>query len=168
MKKSISLEKINDDNIKFYKEYEIRYETHLKEFQSRIYPKQDAFQICWYHIKYDGNYIGSVWLEKINEDDDSAVLGIFIAFDEFRSMGIGSKAISEIIKTDMNFLNVRKIILHVRKENMRAISCYEKSGFEVTDEYQKNNIPAYEMTFQKKRILPDISKNLLTNTLILW
>ena len=94
MKKSFTLEKINDDNIKYYQEYEARYETHLKEFQSRIYPKQEAFQICWYHIKCDENYIGSVWLEKLDSEDDSAVLGIFIAFDEFRGKGIGSKVIS--------------------------------------------------------------------------
>lgn len=150
MKSSFILEKINDDNIKFYKEYEARYETHLKEFQSRIYPKQEAFQTCWYHIKCDGNYIGSVWLEKINEEDDSAVLGIFIAFDEYRGMGIGNQAISEIIAKDMDSLNVRKIILHVRKGNARAISCYKKSGFVISDECEKqNNISAYEMTFEK-------------------
>ena len=150
MKKSFTLEKINDDNIKYYQEYEIRYETHLKEFQSRIYPKHEAFRICWYHIKYEWNYIGSVWLEKINEKDDSAVLGIFIAFDEFRSMGIGSQAISEIISKDMDSLNVGKIILHVRKGNTRAVSCYKKSGFVISDEYiSPNNISVYEMTFEK-------------------
>ena len=150
MKNSFELEKINDDNIKYYKEYETRYDIHLKEFQSRIYPKQEAFQVCWYHIKYNDNYIGSVWLEKINAEDDSAVLGIFIAFDEFRSMGIGSQVISEIIEKDMDPLNVRKIILHVRKENARAISCYKKSGFVISGEYEnQNNISAYEMTFEK-------------------
>lgn len=150
MKKSFSLEKINDDNVKYYKEYEKRYETHLKEFQSRISPKQEAFQICWYHIKYGDNYIGSIWLEKINENDDNAILGIFIAFDEYRSMGIGSKAISEIIARDMDSLNIRKIILHVRKKNTRAVSCYKKSGFVITDEYvSQNDIPVYEMTCQK-------------------
>ena len=150
MKNSFMLEKINDENIKYYQEYEKRYETYLKGFQSRIYPKREAFLICWYHIKYDGNYIGSVWLEKISEKDDSAVLGIFIAFDEYRSMGIGNQAISEIIAKDMELLNIRKIILHVRKENARAISCYKKSGFIISDEYiSPNNISVYEMTFEK-------------------
>ena len=148
MKKSFTLEKINDGNIKYYQEYETRYETHLKEFQSRIYPKQEASQVCWYHIKCDENYIGSVWLEKIKESDDSAVLGIFIAFDEYRGMGIGSKVISELIAKDMDPLNVSKIILHVRKENTRAIYCYKKSGFSVTGEHLKNDISAYEMTYE--------------------
>lgn len=150
MKKSFTLEKISDDNIKYYKEYEKRYEAYLKEYQSRIYPKQNAFKLCWYHIKYDENYIGSVWLEKVNSDDDHAVLGIFIAFEEYRSIGIGSNIISEIIEKDMDILNVSKIILHVRKENIRAISCYKKSGFVISDEYvNQTDIPAYEMTFEK-------------------
>ena len=56
----------------------------------------------------------------------------------------------EIIAKDMEPLNIRKIILHVRKENARAISCYKKSGFIISDEYiSPNNISVYEMTFEK-------------------
>lgn len=147
---TLELDKIDDTNIEYYKEYEDRYSEHLKKYQSRIYPNKDSYALRWYHIKYDNKYIGSVWLEKASPADTYAVLGIFIAYDEYRGMGIGSKVISEIIKNDMSPLNIGKIILHVRKENARAISCYEKAGFVKTaDNVNGKGISAYEMTYQK-------------------
>lgn len=82
-----------------YSEYEKAFETDLKQYQSRIYPSENAEALRWYHIKADTKYIGAVWLEK-NADDNFAVLGIFIADEFYRNKGIGKAAIEQIIKTD--------------------------------------------------------------------
>ena len=138
------LEKISEDNLFLYKEYEKAYETDLKDYQSRIYPSETAEKLCWYHIKYDNNFIGSVWLEK-EAGNNFAVLGIFIADKAYRNKGIGTKAIQQILKNDLPVLGTDKVVLRVRENNTRAIACYSKIGFSETKRYIKNNISVIEM-----------------------
>ncbi len=140
----LELEEICKSNLYQYKKYENAYETDLKEYQSRIYPSETAEKLCWYHIKYDNNYIGAVWLEK-EAENDFAVLGIFIADKAYRNKGIGAKAIQQILKNDLPIIGTDKVILHVRESNKRAIACYKKIGFSQTKRYMKNNISVIEM-----------------------
>lgn len=142
----LELEKICESNLYRYKEYEKVYETDLSEYQSRIYPSETAEKLCWYHIKYDNNYIGAVWLEKETEND-FAVLGIFICDKAYRNKGIGTKAIQQIFKNDLSVIGTDKVILRVRESNKRAISCYKKSGFKETQRYTKNGIDIIEMIY---------------------
>ena len=84
------LEQVCNENMPHYSEYEKAFETDLNQYQSRIYPSENAEVLRWYHIKADDKYIGAIWLEK-NTDEDFAVLGIFIADELFRNKGIGKK-----------------------------------------------------------------------------
>ncbi len=145
----LELEKICESNLYRYKEYEKVYETDLSEYQSRIYPSETAEKLCWYHIKYDNNYIGAVWLEKETEND-FAVLGIFICDKAYRNKGIGTKAISKILKNDLQATGTEKVVLRVRENNKRAVSCYNKIGFKETRKYIKNGIEVIEMALIQK------------------
>lgn len=78
---------------------------------------------------YDGKIIGAIWLEKEHKSLPCATLGIFIAEKELRSRGIGTLAINEYINLHKKELGIKEVSLHVRKENIRAITCYEKCGF---------------------------------------
>lgn len=60
----IELERIDEDNISFYKEYERAFDIEFKKYQSRIYPKESSDIIQWYHIKSGNRYIGAIWLEQ--------------------------------------------------------------------------------------------------------
>ena len=144
------LEKVCEDNLFRYKEYEKIYETDLSEYQSRIYPSETAEKLCWYYIKCDNSYIGSVWLEK-EAENDFAVLGIFIADKAYRNKGIGAKAIRQIFKNDLSVIGTDKIILRVRESNKRAVACYKKCGFNEIKKYEKNNIEVIEMMLIQKR-----------------
>lgn len=137
-------EAINKINLNQYKEYEKKYETDLKEYQSRIYPSETAEKLCWYHIKCDNKYIGAIWLEK-EAENEFAVLGIFIADKAYRNKDIGTKAIQQILKDDLPVLGTDKVILRVRENNKRAIACYKKLGFKETRKYIKNGIEVIEM-----------------------
>ena len=102
----------------------------------------------WYYIKYEGLYIGSVWLEK-NNADDFAVLGVFIANENYCGNGIGLIAVQTILK-NIKFLGVNKVVLRVREDNKRAIKCYRKAGFVESRQYVKDNgINAVEMIYNK-------------------
>ena len=130
-----------------YSEYEKAFETDLKQYQSRIYPSENAEVLRWYHIKTDEKYIGAIWLEK-NANDDFAVLGVFIADELYRNTGIGKSAIEQIIKTDLQHMHTNKVLLRVRSENERAIKCYIKAGFLEHQRYVKNGLNVLEMIYE--------------------
>lgn len=140
----IVLEKITKDNIDLYSAFET---ADVGKYQSRIYPNEKCDKKLWYYIKYDSLYIGSIWLEKFNRDD-FAVLGIFIAYSDYRNRGIGSNVIKMMLDK-INILGVNKITLRVRENNERAIKCYEKVGFIESKKYIKENgIKAIEMMYE--------------------
>ena len=141
------LEQVCNENLSHYNEYEKVFETDLKQYQSRIYPFENAEALRWYHIKADGKYIGAIWLEK-NAGEDFAVLGIFIADELYRNKGIGKAAIEQIINTDLQYMHTNKILLRVREENERAIRCYKSVGFKENKRYPKGSINVIEMIYE--------------------
>ena len=141
------LEQVCNENMSYYSEYEKAFETDLKQYQSRIYPSENAEVFRWYHIKADTKYIGAIWLEK-NTDEAFAVLGIFIADELYRNKGIGKAAIEQIIKTDLQYMNTNKILLRVREENERAIRCYKSVGFKENRRFRKIDLNVIEMIYE--------------------
>lgn len=141
------LEQVCNENLSYYRKYEELFKTDLYNYQSRIYPSDDAQYLRWYHIKNDTNYIGAIWLEK-SESEDFAVLGIFIVNDDFRNKGIGTKAIKQIIENDLKYLHANKVLLRVREENERAIKCYIKAGFTEIQRYVTNGLNVIEMMYE--------------------
>ena len=141
------LEQVSNENLSYYSGYEEAFDSDLKQYQSRIYPIKDTQYLRWYHIKVNNKYIGSIWLEK-SLTDDYAVLGLFIADEEFRNKGIGTKAIDKVIKKDLPYMHTNKILLRVRAENERAIKCYNKVGFTETRRYEKNGLNVVEMMYE--------------------
>lgn len=141
------LEQVCKENLLHYSRYEEIFESDLKQYQSRIYPIKDAQYLRWYHIKVENKYIGAIWLEK-SSNDDFAVLGVFIADKDFRNKGIGTRAIREIIKNDLQYMHTNKILLRVRAENERAIKCYNKVGFIESRRYEKNGLNVIEMMYE--------------------
>jgi len=141
------LEQVCDENLSYYSGYEEAYETDLKQYQSRIYPIKETQCLRWYHIKTDDKYIGAIWLEKA-PSDDFAVLGLFIADEEFRNKGIGTKSIDKVIKKDLPYMHTNKILLRVRAENERAVKCYNKVGFTETRRYEKDGLNVIEMMYE--------------------
>lgn len=140
------LEQICKNNLSYYSQYENAFENDLKQYQSRIYPDENAEKLRWYHIKSDNKYVGAIWLEK-NFQDPFAVLGIFITNTDCRSKGIGTSAIQQIIRNDLKLMGTNQVLLRVREENPRAIACYKKVGFEEKHRYCKNNLNVIEMIY---------------------
>lgn len=142
----LELEPICEVNKHYYSQYEKNFESDLVNYQSRIYPSECAEHLRWYHIKVDNRYIGAIWLEK-NTDVDFAVLGIFISDKEYRNRGIGQTSIKQILKKDISFMETNRVVLHVREENARAISCYKSVGFNEVRKYKKDKTNAIEMEY---------------------
>lgn len=110
----------------------------------------EASRICWFIIEEDMREVGSVWLECDRKEPDVMVLGIFISGEQHRGKGIGSDAIKEAIRISKQSIAFTKVRLNVRKNNLRAIHCYEKCGFSISGEGRKKasdgaNVDYYQM-----------------------
>ena len=116
----------------------------LTDYLSRFCPynssvaNYDTSKVCWFIIEEDTNCIGSIWLERDAQEPDTVILGIFISGKNSRGRGIGSYAIREAIRISKQRMPFRYVRLNVRRNNLRAIRCYEKCGFKVCGEGQKN------------------------------
>ena len=76
--------------------------------------------------------VGTVGLEEFNWIKRSAVLGIFIGENDYRSNGYGTEAIKLILEYGFKYLNLHSIRLELVSINERAHKCYLKCGFKDT------------------------------------
>lgn len=89
---------------------------------------QDAVQFSIVTLNED-KLLGTVSLERIDNINRCATLGIFIGEKDCFSNGYGTEAIKLILDYGFNYLNLNNIGLTVMDFNPRAIRCYEKCGF---------------------------------------
>ena len=68
-------------------------------------------------------------------EDGRGELGIFLS-PAFQNQGLGTEALSELIRIGFEEINLNEITLIVFSNNERAIRCYERLGFQ---EYQRVN-----------------------------
>lgn len=136
---------ITEENISFYKQFENYYNENLSIYLSRIYPDSNSV-IKWCYINEKNKNIGSIWLEKV--DENILKLGIFIAEEKYRNKGFGTSAIKEMLDI-AKLNNYKTVTLNVRITNHRAIKAYQNIGFKKTNQYYKNNgIEVISMTYQ--------------------
>jgi RimJ/RimL family protein N-acetyltransferase len=85
--------------------------------------------LLWYVICADGRDVGTIWLER-EADHSSARLGILLGDEALFGRGIGTEAVRLVLeRARSSRLALRKVVLHVRRDNGRAIGCYERCGF---------------------------------------
>lgn len=115
-------------------------------YLSRIYPDSNSV-IKWCYIINENNInIGSIWLEKV--DENILKLGIFIAEEKYRNKGFGTLVIKEMLDI-AKLNNYKAVTLNVRITNHRAIKTYQNIGFKKTNQYYKNNgIEVISMIYQ--------------------
>lgn len=96
--------------------------------------------VC-YVAEAAGDIIGAVWTRIIHDyghvDDETPSLAISI-LKEYRNLGIGTQLMKQIL-TALKAQGYRQVSLLVQKEN-DAVRLYEKVGFEVARENEKDYI----------------------------
>ncbi len=76
--------------------------------------------------------IGTMGLMNFNWIERSAILGIFIGDEDYRSNGYGTEAIRLLLEYGFRYLNLHSIRLDLLEINERAHKCYLKCGFKDT------------------------------------
>ncbi len=89
---------------------------------------------CFAVDDMNGDLIGYISLRDIKFFKRESELGI--VFDpNILGKGYGTDALTAFLDLYFNQLKMKTMILRVAKFNERAIRCYEKCGFKITDEY---------------------------------
>ena len=101
----------------------------------------------------DNDEIGTIWFERKDPDRASYDLGIYLNRNDLFGKGIGALVLKSAMDTILSEKDVQELCLDVRKENTRAIRCYEKLGFETIHQGEKAT-PSGKIEFQRMQLLP--------------
>lgn len=99
-----------------------------EEWVNRVYtsPTSQHFAIT---LNASGQHIGNCSLHSISWEERSAEVGIVIGEKDLWGRGYGPEALCLLLNYGFEGLGLRRILLHVYRENHRAIRAYEKVGF---------------------------------------
>lgn len=118
----------NSKHVKQYFIYqkEITHEDHEKWLEEKV----ATGKVVQFIIEYKGLAVGSVYLQDIDRVHNKAEYGIFIGDSDNCGHGIGTTVAKSFIQYGFSELHLHRIYLRVYKENQRAITSYEKAGFQ--------------------------------------
>jgi len=114
---------------------------------------EESNDILWFIIMDDNDEIGTIWFERENLDKMNYVLGIYLNRIDLFGKGIGRRVIKSAMDTILSGKDVQGLYLGVRKENIRAIRCYEKFGFKTIHEGEKVTSSG-KIEFQRMQLSP--------------
>lgn len=84
---------------------------------------------CAWVVEADGELVGHVRLDTINNTDRRARLAIGLFNERHLGRGIGRAAINLVLEHAFGPLGLHRVDLRVLSYNTRAIRCYEACGF---------------------------------------
>ncbi|MFC1886313.1 GNAT family N-acetyltransferase [Thermodesulfobacteriota bacterium] len=99
---------------------------------------EESNDLLWFIILDDANEIGTIWFERKYLDMMSYDLGIYLNRIDLFGKGIGRTVIKSAIGAILSERDIQEIYLDVRKENIRAVRCYESLGFKTVQVFEKN------------------------------
>jgi RimJ/RimL family protein N-acetyltransferase len=99
---------------------------------------EESNDLLWFIIMDDNDEIGTIWFERKGPDMVSYDFGIYLNRIDLFGKAIGRTVIKSAMDTIISERDVQELYLDVRKENMRAIRCYEGLGFKTVHEWEKS------------------------------
>lgn len=98
---------------------------HRTWFERKISDKNNLTKI----ITYNGEAVGIVGTNEINNNDKNANIYIYIGNENCRKKGIASIALNILCEILFNNHNCHKIVASIRSYNLPSIKLFEKNGF---------------------------------------
>ena len=110
----------------------VRLDYTLFELETYLKTKVNAPDVKFWGIFLGSKkFIGTIKLEPIDWENQTAWLGMMIGDPSERGKGYGSQALKLVLNYAAKNLLLREIFLGVHRDNTPAIRVYKKSGFEV-------------------------------------
>lgn len=97
------------------------------EWLHRVYTSPDSLHFAI--VLKDGRHIGNCSLHSIRWEEKVAEVGIVIGEKDCWGKGYGPEALRLLLRYAFHEIGLEKVVLHVHKENRRAIRAYKKVGF---------------------------------------
>jgi RimJ/RimL family protein N-acetyltransferase len=113
----------------FFDGREVEAEAHRRWFES--YSKRIDDEI--YIVEFAGVPVGQASIYHVDDRIGAAEVGRFIAAPAMEGKGFMSDALRLLIDIARN-RGLRTLYLHVKPENSRGISLYQRCGFQMVDE----------------------------------
>ena len=113
----------------------------------------ESKDLLWFIILDDDDEIGTIWFERKDPNKVSYDLGIYLNRIDLFGKAIGRTVIKSAMDTILSEQDIQELYLDVRKENLRAIRCYEKLGFKAICEGEKVTSSG-KIKFQRMQKLP--------------
>ena len=98
---------------------------------------EDSNELRWFIIMDDNDEIGTIWFERKDPGKMIYDLGIYLNRIDLFGKGVGRTVIKSAMDTILSAMDLQELYLDVRKENLRAIRCYESLGFKPFQEWEK-------------------------------
>lgn len=144
---NIELVSANPDNLDIYKEIRLRGLRDEPQAFGSTLAREEAFTTeRWLErvrrpynvIAMEANKPVGTMGAYVSEDEPTIanIIGVFVA-SEARGKGVGAKLLNEVLSRIKQNVNIKTVALTVNKEQLPAVSLYEKFGFEITGE-EKN------------------------------
>ena len=113
------------------------YETFIQkaELPGPRGPENTQAPFLWDWIFYQGEPVGSIWLEK-DPNASCAELGICLISAIYMGQGIAGEAISRMLAQGKQVWNVRAVCTRMDGQNLRARRCCESLGFREVNQVQ--------------------------------
>ncbi|MCX7844670.1 MAG: GNAT family N-acetyltransferase [Candidatus Bipolaricaulota bacterium] len=93
----------------------------------RVYTSPDSRHFAI--VLHDGRHIGNVSLHSIRWQEGVAEVGIVLGEKDCWGQGYGPEALRLLVRYAFEELGLKKLVLHVHRENVRALRAYRKVGF---------------------------------------
>lgn len=97
------------------------------EWLRRVYTSWDSVHFAI--VLSEGRHIGNCSLHTIRWEEGVAEVGIVLGEKDCWGRGYGPEALRLLLGYAFGQLGLRKVVLHVHRENRRAIRAYKKVGF---------------------------------------
>ncbi len=105
-----------------------------------------------------GEFVGEIVLNEYEIKDNSMNLRIALRGPKYFNQGYGSDAIEAVLIFAFDKLKLRRIRLSVWTENPRAISTYEKFGFQPKRQYSEDGYRWQRMVVEKQDLITALAE----------
>jgi RimJ/RimL family protein N-acetyltransferase/predicted SprT family Zn-dependent metalloprotease len=105
-----------------------------------------------------GEFVGEIVLNEYEIKDNSMNLRIALRGPKYFNQGYGSDAIEAVLIFAFDKLKLRRIRLSVWTENPRAISTYEKFGFQPKRQYSEGGYRWQRMVVEKQDLIKALAE----------
>ncbi len=105
-----------------------------------------------------GEFVGEIVLNEYELKDNSMNLRIALRGPKYFNQGYGSDAIEAVLIFAFDKLKLRKVHLSVWLENPRAISTYEKFGFQPKRQYTEDGYRWQRMVVEKQDLIKALAE----------